>query len=59
VFHVKHKGGVRILCDCLCGFECKVRHARRVKLAGVGVGGVARRALYDRSAEEFTFESAQ
>ena len=49
MFHVKHKGGVRIDWYRLCGFECKGMHARRVELTGAGVGGVARRALCDRS----------
>lgn len=41
MFHVKHKVGVRIRWDCLCGLECKGWHARRVELTGAGRGGVS------------------
>ena len=41
MFHVKHKGGVRIICNRLSGFECKVMHAGRVELTGVGRGGAS------------------
>ena len=57
MFHVKHKGGL-FAWNRLCGFECKVRHAGRVELTGVGVGGVARRALCDRSTGRSRLNSA-
>jgi len=41
VFHVKHKGGVRIIWNRLSGLECKGKQARRVELTGVGKGGVS------------------
>ena len=41
MFHVKHKGGVRIIWNRLSGLECKGKQARRVELTGVGKGGVS------------------